>query len=301
MSWRMFMRLEAIEGPDQDVDLGLPPWLRRRRVASAAAPALARRHPLWVLAKKELRLQQMTLAVAGFYLLFWLFFLSLWHRIVDWRDDVFVLVVSLYFGLSSLLIGSLASAEERQLGTLPSEVLLPFSTWKQWAVKVGMASGLALLLALGLPMLLAYLSATIQPTFPLPSAFVGPQSAVAVVMLTTVGLYVSSVSTSGLQALMLSSTALLGAALLGRLLMEPLLRAVLALSHPPSGISPLAVLRLDQPSLLLIAGFIVLALRFALVNHRSADRAAGRVLTQVAWMAGYAVIAFVVMAGLASF
>ena len=87
----------------------------------------------------------------------------------------------------------------------------------------------------------------------------------------------------------------------GRLLIEPLVRAVSALSHPSSGVSPLAaVLRLDQPALLLAAGFIVLALRFALVNHRSADRPAGRVLTQVAWMAGYAAITVVMMAVLAA-
>jgi hypothetical protein len=302
MSWWTFMRLEAIEGPDQDVEVGLPLWLRRRRVASATAPALTRRHTLWVLAKKELRLQQVTLAVAGLYLLLWLFGLSLRHRITDWEDDVFVLAASLYFGMSSVLIGSFASAEERQLGTLPSQVLLPFSTWKQWAVKVGMASGLALLLALGLPMLLAYLSATIQPTFPLPSAFIRPQSAVAVVMLTTVGLYVSSLSTSGLQAFLVSSTALLGAAFFARLLIEPLARAVHALSHSSSGVSPLAdVLRPDQPALLLAAGFIVLALRFALVNHRSADRPAGRVLTQVACMAGYVAVAVALVAGMATF
>ena len=121
-------------------------------------------------------------------------------------------------------------------------------------------------------------------------------------MLITVGLYVSSLSTSGLQAFLLSSTALLGAALFGRLLIEPLVRAVSALSHPSSGVSPLAaVLRLDQPALLLAAGFIVLVLRFALVNHRSADRPARRVLAQVAWMAGYAAITFVVVTGLASF
>lgn len=325
MSWRMFMRLEAIEGPQQEVDVGLPPWLRRRSVTTAAAPALTRRHPLWVLARKEIRLQQMTLAVAGVYLIIWLLLLSLRSRLVDWQDDVFLLVTSLYFGLLSLLIGSLASAEERQLGTLPSQVLLPFSTWKQWAIKVGMASGLALLLTLGLPMLLAYLSAIVQPTFPSPSVFIRPQTVVAVVMLTTVGLYVSSVSTSGLQAMLFSSTALLGAAFFVRLVVESLAPMASALARPFSEVLPLVVVRridnialhgdllsimghglvvvrrIDQLALLLVAGFIVLALRFALVNHRSADRPAGRVVTQVGWLAVYVAIAVAAVAGMAAF
>ena len=53
-----------------------------------------------------------------------------------------------------ILIGSLASAEERQLGTLEWQTLLPSPAWQQWAVKVGVTFGLALLLGVGLPALL---------------------------------------------------------------------------------------------------------------------------------------------------
>ena len=41
----------------------------------------------------------------------------------------------------ALLIGSLASAEERQLGTLEWQGLLPMASWKQWAAKVGDGAG----------------------------------------------------------------------------------------------------------------------------------------------------------------
>src|SRR5206468_1469267 len=57
----------------------------------------------------------------------------------------------LYVGLLSIVIGSVASAEERQLGTAEWQVLMPVAAWKQWAVKVGVALGLAMLLAGLLP------------------------------------------------------------------------------------------------------------------------------------------------------
>ena len=60
----------------------------------------------------------------------------------------------LYGGSLAMLIGSLASAEERQLGTLEWQTLLPSPAWQQWAVKVGVTFGLALLLGVGLPALL---------------------------------------------------------------------------------------------------------------------------------------------------
>ena len=48
--WWTFMRLEAIDGPGQDVRL--PLWLRRTS-ASTAVPTLTKRNPLWLLVKKE--------------------------------------------------------------------------------------------------------------------------------------------------------------------------------------------------------------------------------------------------------
>ena len=58
----------------------------------------------------------------------------------------------------SLLAGSLASAEERQLGTLEWHALLPMSARTQWTVKAGMAVGVAVVLGLGLPALLSSLT-----------------------------------------------------------------------------------------------------------------------------------------------
>ena len=53
----------------------------------------------------------------------------------------------LYGALLAVLIGSLASAEERQNGTLEWQLLLPMAAWKQWAVKVGTVLVLTALLS----------------------------------------------------------------------------------------------------------------------------------------------------------
>jgi hypothetical protein len=297
MSWRKFMRLEAIDGPGQDVRL--PPWLGWRTVARTAAPAFLKRHPLWLLAKKELRLQQMTLIVAGVYVLGWLTVTSLRTYFVPDVLGIFFVMTIFYSLLVSLLIGSLASAEERQFGALEWQVLLPMATWKQWAVKVGVALGLAMLLALILPALLASLNPPAGVNFPRLAQIVRLRFTVPVTLLTIGSLYVSSLATSGLWALLVSLTAISGALLL---LGESSVSAVFA-ALARSGLVPLVgVSWTDQRvlrvlALVLGAGFLAIVLRFALANHRSADRAAGRVWTQVIWMAGCLAIGVTLLAG----
>lgn len=62
MNGRTFVRLEAIDGAGADV--AMPRWLRRTaRVGTG--------RPLWLLAKKELHLQQMTLVIVALYITAW--------------------------------------------------------------------------------------------------------------------------------------------------------------------------------------------------------------------------------------
>lgn len=301
MSWRMFMRLEAIDGRGQEVRL--PGWLRRQPAVDTAAPAITRRHPIWLLAKKELRLQPMTLAVAGLYLLGWVAVLSLRHRVPDLMK-VFEVLTIFYSGMVSLLIGSLASADERQFGTLGWQMLLPLSTSKQWAVKVGMALGLALLLALGLPALLMYIAEPTAANIPWLEQFL--RFAVPIILLTVGSLYVSSLSSSGLRASLVSLAALFGAALFVSLVVNWVGSAVFVAVSRLSGAAPLlSVWRVDlffSPvlALLLGAGLLAVVLRFALANHRSGDRTAGSVWTQVLWMAGCLTLSVTVLAAVAA-
>ena len=66
-SWWMFIRLEAIES--RGMELTPPAWVPglsgRARAMPAAPPAFTRRPAMWLLVKKELRLQQLTFAVSA--------------------------------------------------------------------------------------------------------------------------------------------------------------------------------------------------------------------------------------------
>jgi hypothetical protein len=150
---RNFVNLEVIEGPDRD--LHLPRWLFPPSDALSATPR--RRSAYWLMVNKELRLQQLSFVVSALIVVEWLI-VSILRRIVpEFAGPPFGAVTVLYSAVLAMLIGSFASAEERQLGTLEWQVLLPIPAWKQWTVKVATAIGLVLLLGIGLPALLTLL------------------------------------------------------------------------------------------------------------------------------------------------
>jgi hypothetical protein len=298
MSWRTFLRLEATEGAGQEVHL--PRWLVWKPQTTSATAT--KRHPIRVLAMKELHLQHMTLTIAGLYVLGWVVAISLRPLLPDAMGIFYVLSV-FYGALVWLLIGALASAEERHVGTLGWQLLLPIASSKQWMVKLTVALILGLVLAAGLPALLIFVGPTeglhVQHV-PLLSQIAW--STVPGVLLASGGLYVSSLTTSGLRALMLSlpvtfvSTAVTGFVLnwmapfvvriVSRVLSESQLRFITQ--------------RWDLQVtlvLMLAAGLVTIALRLALANHRSADRTAGRVWGQIFWLAGYLMLGITVLAG----
>jgi len=203
MSWRGFMQLEAMEGAAAGARL--PHWLTAR---SAAAPAAARRHVIWELLKKELHLQHLSLVVAALYA-FW-FLAARWLKpsVLAWLsvspdriDDIMGAVTFFYAFLVVLLIGSLASAEERQLGTLEWQMILPVAAWKQWAVKVAVIAALSVIVTVVLPVLL-FDERTRALLFRLE-----PGIAVGVMVLATGSLYISSLCANGLRALVISVAA----------------------------------------------------------------------------------------------
>lgn len=246
--WRMFMRLEA--GTADYPTLALPRWAR---VAPGTADQAAtrRQHPLWLIIKKELRLQQMSLAVAGLYAVLWLAF-EVWE--IEPRErDALATVAAIYAAMLALLIGSLASAEERQMGTLEWQSLLPIAAWKQWVVKAGVALTLAVLLTFGLPLLLTRDGLGMSPWF-----------AGMVVFLTAGSLYVSSLSDSGAKAFVVSIPVMLVVTLL-------VFRLAFGVATPPF---------ISQAWVMVM--LTALALWYAFENHRSA----GRDLKRVAWQVG---------------
>lgn len=289
LTWRTFERLEAIDGPGPAT--GLPRWLRRR---ADVAPALAaeRRHPLWLLARKELNLQRMTAATAGLYGLGWLATVALTSRVPDAPTILGVLTV-FYVLVVPVLAGSLASAEERQHGTIEWQMLLPVSAATQWRVKIAVVWMLSLLLALGLPSVLLSL---INPADHMASLARLP-FILAVVAIATTSLYVSTLCDSSLRAALLSVLTLLVAMLptsyVARWLLvsarptSPLLsleRLWRAGGYDPTVLGWL-ILALR---LLLVAGTLLPVLRVSLVNHRSAEPGGARPRAQaalvVAWL-----------------
>ena len=89
--------------------------------------------------------------------------------------------------------------EERHLGTAQWQLLLPMASWKQWVVKAATALGLAMLPGSAvLALLMGFVQrghVQIGAEFP---------ACAMTLLLTTVSLYVSSLSTSGVKALFLS-------------------------------------------------------------------------------------------------
>ena len=250
LGWRAFIRLEAIEGPGAS--------LRWPAVGAALVAAGRTRHPIWLLVKKEIALQHLSLAVAVIYLL-GLAAVSLLGPIAPRLEDTVGSVSALYGGLLALLIGSLASAEERHIGTLEWQRLLPMDSWKQWVVKAGTALGLALLLAVGLPLISSHEPASLQNSL--------GWYVCAIVMVTTASLYVSSLSSSGIRALLVAVP-----------VSFLLIASTAYLTGRRTPLSPLPVL--------LFAGVVTVALYLAWLNHRSSERSAGRLGLQVGVMAG---------------
>ena len=280
--WRRFTRLEARDGHGAQIDL---PRLFSRH-ARAAEPRRGRRQrAVWGLVAKELRLQQMTFVIVAIYVAFWLTAPGIQN------DAIF-----LYAMLLSALIGALPSAEERLFGTHEWQILQPVAGRRQWAIKAGVAIGLALLLGAALPAVLnSVLGVGGQVRF---RSEMWAQLVATIVVATACALYVSSLSTSGVRALAISFPVIAGGVILAKSTLTtiawlsrhgwiPSLPGGLHLSH---GESLMALALVSVP-------LVALALHFAQRNHCSLERSTRRVLTQGAWLLGYVVVASAVLVG----
>jgi hypothetical protein len=103
-----------------------------------------------------------------------------------------------------------------------------------------------------------------------------------VIILTAGSLYVSSLCSSGLRALLMSL---------------PVFLAVLVLFNV---LGP-AIRFYAPPMLGLATVFVVLVLRFGLVNHRSSERGIARIWRQAIWLSGSMALAAVIIAGAISY
>jgi hypothetical protein len=280
LMWRAFMRLEAIEV--RGLDLHLPAWLLKPRVHSAAARSA---RSVWLeMLGKELHLQQMTFVVSGLYVAAWLAVVLVGESLFPTRRAGLMTVATLlHAGAIPLLAGSLASAEERQLGTLGWQVLLPIAAWRQWAVKAAVVLVLSLGFAIGMPAVLYALFASGPGPVPL-----GWPPAAAITAVATLSLYASSLSTHGMRALLASAAAIGGVLLVAHIAMRVMPSWIpLAWELPNAAWAVLAA-----ASAAVFAWLLWLGMK----NHGSAERGAKRVLKQVAALGAVAVVAMLAFA-----
>ena len=281
-TWVLFVRLEAIEG---HAELQWPRWLR-----GDSSVAVARKVPgaLTALVRKELRLQQMTFVVVG---LFIVASAALWmlSRVNPefWQVPIEA-IAAMYGALLVILIGSVASAEERQLGTLPSQLLLPIAARTQWAVKVATTLSLALVLGVGVPMLVSFLfSYSEGPAAWHPRRV--KEMLAAAVLLTSCSLYVSSLSSSAVRAMVNSIPIVIAGSVFvttSVVLMMSIGYRVIAGPYGQNRVVNRELLRSFEVNsagsyvwlALLVAGMFVW---FALTNHRSTERRLQRVALQL--------------------
>jgi hypothetical protein len=186
LGWHRFLRLEAIDGGGIETAPALLPY---------SAGGVRPRHPLWLLLCKEFRLQRMafamTLSFSGLTALAAL--VNTWRGDTPQAGQIFSVASAIYWLGLPVLVGSLAVAEERQLGTLTWQLQLPWPARRQWMVKTAIVFGVAPLLSVGAPMLVGWLFwPAVRPNVDL---------AVTLTLITTAAsLYVSSLCTSALRA-----------------------------------------------------------------------------------------------------
>jgi hypothetical protein len=178
-------------------------------------------------------------------------------------------VALLYFALLPLLIGSLASAQERQFGTLESQAMLPVPFAQQWAVKAGIVLTLALVLGVLMPWFFFVPShASKEVLWPLMSG---------ILLLTTWSLYLSSWSPSGIIALALVLPASAAAIVAVRWIDSVVESFGPGQTFAPKPPDALTLAALGAP----LAVALVL---FAGRNHRARERSLTRLTAQVAWL-----------------
>ena len=285
VGWRQFTRLEHIEGGGRDLHLpGVLSW--SAAVRAAGVPV---RNPIARLIAKELRLQQLTFAVVAVSVLSGLALLARRSFDADSAANVVIPVTFLYAASLPLLIGALASAQERQMGTLQWQQLLPVPARVQFAVKTIVALVLALVLALGLPLL----AMTLLGVNTKSDSDAWPLMAVGIVLVTSASLYVSSLSSSGIRAIMTALPSLVvtyvAAQWVGRQFSALLMRVFM--DRPDWRPFMTSIMRTsweyDVLNLFTLGlGLSALLVYFAHRNHHSLERPLTQLKRQSGWIAG---------------
>jgi hypothetical protein len=305
-----FPRLEAA-GEGAGLALPIGPRVAVTDVALQQSLVTRRRRWSWLLVKKELRLQYLTFSVAGVYVLAGTFVALAQGENRAYMGPTFFGVSVMHGCFIALLAGCVASAEERHLGVLASNVLLPHPGWRQWWTKVGVTMAIVAALGIGLPALLGLILRPLDP-FVIVLEYV-----LGIALLTCGALYVSSLSANTLRALLAALPALALAMAIGGAILDWLVpslsdwlgesaeRLRVMNRRAPQAVPPAvrfefwastwAVGRISLVAMqVLAAGLGIVTLILAARNHRSLDRGHRTVMRQVGVLLLYVVVAAVV-------
>jgi hypothetical protein len=282
LTWRTFLRLQATGGTHGEVDFAA--WITG---SPEDAQAKAGQNWSWLLVKKELRLQQATFVVSGLFLAAWsIVFGRKWLGLSGTAETPLLVATFLNACLVPLLAGAMTSAEERRLAVAQWQTLLPAAASKQWVIKSGVAVGITFVLAGFLPAHLAGIAGE-------PSMREIPGT-LAVVIFCVTAIYISSISSSGLRAFLVTGPVVTVSMLLVPLVLWPIVRGAhpavhwLAYALPVVPFPDWAWRSWSQYELGVASGGLALILlRFGHLNHRLADRSRVRIAAQLAWISVY--------------
>jgi len=285
--WRRFMRLQAIEG--YGAQMHLPVMSSSAGTRPEHAP---RRHPVWMLVLKEIRIQQMSFVVAALYPLGWIAAAYLKRESPGFSDLPLDGLTVLYAGILALLIGSLASAEERQFGTIEWQSLQPISRAAQWAIKVGVVLALTLFLGVAVPAgLHLVIHAGADPRL---TGSKWLDLGTLMVVLTACGLYASTLCASGVKALAVAFPIAAGLGIFAMWAIAVVWRVLATAFHAPRLF--LSMRDVDLAATILPVGLVALLLFFGFRNHGSSERNARTVLAQAGWLAASVVVGLIGLA-----
>jgi hypothetical protein len=192
-----FARFETVGRSGAPLDVLLlierPLAAARKRLGGGTAG------PWTQLLLKELHLQQVNLILAGLFTLGFLGLAGL--KVARPMTSGFFLdgLLALWWFSLPLVAGALATAEERNLGLLESQLTLPPSHARQWAVKSAVMFAVAGGLGVALPFLLRSLAMGRWGV--ITDASIDPRTAACALLSVTLGMYLSSFASSPLRAI----------------------------------------------------------------------------------------------------
>jgi hypothetical protein len=162
LGYRVFMKLQAIDGTTMGREIELPQGIRKSCAVAMEVFWGRFKSPTATLIRKEFRLQQVTFFLAAIFCILAALGGLLYSGSKDPQHttnlgEVLLTVdFSIYMALLPLLAGSLAMAEEKGWGVAEGQLMLPVPVLKQWAIKTTVALSTGLILGFFLPVSCLY-------------------------------------------------------------------------------------------------------------------------------------------------